>query len=88
MLLWAVAAALIAGDINALMTVIGLVLSIALMRIAIVSAVKRCHEHGWSGWWAWMALVPVVGIFWFALMPGKNTTNQSGDPDGGSPFRF
>jgi uncharacterized membrane protein YhaH (DUF805 family) len=26
--------------------------------------VKRWHDRGKSGWWVWIALVPVIGGFW------------------------
>ena len=86
-LLWFAAAALFSSDGNVVFRGVGLFLSIVVLRIAVVTAIKRCHDHGWSGWWAWMALVPLIGFFWFGVMPGQREPNKHGAHDSGSPFR-
>ncbi len=43
--------------------------------------VRRLHDTNRSGWWALLALLPVVGalgLLYFALLPGDAQTNDHG----------
>lgn len=57
---------------------LGLAVQILLqMRLAVL----RCHDIGWSGWFALIALVPIVGLVLSLILlffPGNPTTNAFG----------
>lgn len=80
-----IASALFASG-SGLAVVISLVLFIVLLRAAVVSAIKRSQDHGWSWFWIIFLLIPIVGFVWFWLVPGQRGPNQYGDPESGSPF--
>lgn len=49
--------------------------------------VKRCHDRGKSGWWAFVALIPIIGQVWALIecgfMAGTRGYNRYGpSPDG------
>ncbi|MCX7365134.1 MAG: DUF805 domain-containing protein [Alphaproteobacteria bacterium] len=80
-----------AADPQAAMASMGAVTGIILLLVYIVALwiglatqVKRWHDRNKSGWWVLIALVPLVGPFWFLIECGflKGTTgpNQYG-PD-------
>jgi len=54
---------------------------LAIMLPYISVAVRRLHDIGRSGWWYWIALIPLVGfillIVWFARK-GDSGPNQFG----------
>ena len=52
----------------------------ALLPTIAVSA-RRLHDTNRSGWWAWLALVPVVGplvLLYFTVLPGDLQPNNYG----------
>jgi uncharacterized membrane protein YhaH (DUF805 family) len=57
------------------------VFMLAIMLPYISVAVRRLHDIGRSGWWYWIALIPLVGfillIVWFARK-GDSGPNQFG----------
>lgn len=71
---------------NIVASAVSLVLVAVLLRIVIVTSVKRCHDHGWSGGWIVFWLIPPVAVIWFGLIPGKRGSNKYGEPESGSPF--
>ena len=79
------AAALITSG-NGSVGAVGLVLTAFLIAAAIVGAIKRSHDHGWSWFWLVFMLIPLIGFVWFWLMPGQRGANRYGDPESGSPF--
>ena len=61
--------------------------SLAVFLPGIAVTVRRLHDLDKSGWWYFIALVPLIGaillIYWFC-QPGTNGPNQFGaDPKGG-----
>lgn len=44
------------------------------------AAVRRYHDRGKSGWWWFVALIPVVGLFWqvveLGFLPGERGANR------------
>ncbi|MFG6572272.1 DUF805 domain-containing protein [Sulfitobacter sp. 1A13353] len=56
--------------------------------VAIVTAAaQRCHDCGWSGYWALLIYVPYLGaLVWLIalMMPGESGVNCYG----GDPLRF
>ncbi len=46
--------------------------------------VKRCHDRGKSGWWALIALIPLLSWIWIiidlGLTPGDAGANMFGPP--------
>lgn len=64
-----------------------MLVALALLLPNISVMVRRLHDTGRSGWWYWIALIPLVGaillIVWFATK-GTTGSNQYGeDPLGG-----
>jgi len=72
------------GSIGAVTGIILLLVYIVALWIGLATQVKRWHDRNKSGWWVLIALVPLVGPFWFLIECGflKGTTgpNQYG-PD-------
>jgi uncharacterized membrane protein YhaH (DUF805 family) len=47
----------------------------------IAVSVRRLHDVGKSGWWIFITLVPLVGIFWFLyylVIDGNEGSNEYG----------
>ncbi|MEO5587842.1 MAG: DUF805 domain-containing protein [Novosphingobium sp.] len=49
--------------------------------------VRRLHDTGRSGWWYWIALIPLVGVIllivWFAAKGTTGSNEYGEDPLGG-----
>ncbi len=63
------------------------IFGLATMLPSISVAVRRLHDTDRSGWWYWLALIPLIGgiilLVWFASK-GTNGSNRFGpDPLGG-----
>ncbi|HDZ53024.1 hypothetical protein LCGC14_0408340 [marine sediment metagenome] len=61
----------------------GVCWSVAVM----MAAAQRCHDCGWSGYWALLIYVPYLGgLVWLIalIMPGESGMNHHGD----DPLRF
>lgn len=64
----------------------GLLSTVAVIALAVVSiqmGVQRLHDIGWSGWFLLLNLVPFLGSFFpfvMLLMPGSATANPYGAP--------
>jgi uncharacterized membrane protein YhaH (DUF805 family) len=60
-------------------------LGLFLPNIAVM--VRRLHDTGRSGWWYWIALIPLVGIIllivWFATKGTTGSNEYGEDPLGG-----
>lgn len=68
---------------------------IAVFLPALAVQVRRLHDIGRSGWWVFIALVPLVGaivLFVFDVLPSENGANRYGqEPVTGSasgPLQF
>ena len=61
------------------MGVVALLVLIVAFWISLAIAVKRWHDRGKSGWWVLIALVPVIGGFWYIIECGflKGTTGAN-----------
>ena len=59
---------------------------LVLIIIGLSVSVRRWHDHGKSGWWVLIALLPIVGgIYSFVMqgcMSGEPGSNQYGPPPG------
>lgn len=49
---------------------IAVIASILAMWIAAALTVRRFHDRGKSGWWAWILFVPIIGPFWILIDAG------------------
>lgn len=53
-------------------------------------AVRRLHDTDRSGWWYWLALIPLIGtiilIVWFASKGTSGPNKYGSDPLGGSGY--
>ena len=73
---WADSFSLEAGLTLGVFALIHLLPSIAL-------TVRRLHDTNRSGWWAWLALVPVVGplvLLYFTVLPADLQPNNGPNP--------
>jgi uncharacterized membrane protein YhaH (DUF805 family) len=52
--------------------------------------VKRCHDRNKSGFWVWLAAIPIIGTLWFiwelGLKEGTIGPNRFGEDPLSSPF--
>lgn len=57
---------------------------------AISVAVRRLHDKDRSGWWYWIALVPLIGalllLFWFVTEGTRGANTYGPDPLGKTPY--
>jgi uncharacterized membrane protein YhaH (DUF805 family) len=62
-------------------TILGLLVSLALLVPFIAVGVRRLHDTGRSGWW-WLITFTLIGIlvliYWFAAEDSQPQTNQWG----------
>ena len=69
------------GPVAAAVMFFGLV-ALTVAQLAVY--VKRFHDHGKSGWWVLIALVPVIGAFWIlielGMLKGDTGPNEYGPP--------
>jgi len=67
-----------------LLGIIGVLVFIVLFWVSLAVAVKRWHDRNKSGWWVFIALVPVIGGIWYLVecgfLPGTTGANNYG-PD-------
>ncbi len=65
---------------------VGWLLLPASVLIKVSAAVRRLHDHGYTGWLALAELVPVVGSLFIlvvcGLLPGDSGGNRFGPPPG------
>jgi uncharacterized membrane protein YhaH (DUF805 family) len=59
--------------------ILALLAFVPALWFGIVSAVKRCHDCGYSGWMSLTVLIPLIGLIWFVL-PGDKAANRFGPP--------
>lgn len=77
-LLVSVVAALIDAAIGT--SILQIVVALALFLPGLAVAIRRLHDTGRSGWWIFIALVPIVG---FILLIVWNATDSEGDNEYG-----
>jgi uncharacterized membrane protein YhaH (DUF805 family) len=61
-------------------------LAVLLVYPLVAVAVKRCHDRGKSGWWVPLALVPVIGLFWWVIDLGILKGTEGGNQFGPDPL--
>lgn len=60
------------------MSIVGLLVSLALLLPGLAVAIRRLHDTGRSGWWVLIALIPIVGAIILIVFcvqdsqPGQN----------------
>lgn len=47
--------------------------------------VKRWHDRDKSGWWVWIALIPVIGSFWVLIECGFRRGTEGPNRFGAQP---
>ena len=64
-----------------------MLVGLALLLPNISVMVRRLHDTGRSGWWYWIALIPLIGaivlIVWFATKGTTGSNEYGEDPLGG-----
>lgn len=80
---WVGVVGIIAGDGSPFMAVFGL-LYIPIIWISLAIQVKRWHDRDKSGWWVFIALVPIIGGIWAFVengcLSGTDGVNRFGPP--------
>ena len=75
----------IGGDLGLL----SLLYSVAVIIPSIAVGVRRLHDTGRSGWWLFVVLIPLIGIFvllFFLFTDSQPGANQYGpNPKGANP---
>lgn len=72
------------SNFTTFMIIIGIV-SLLLLLPAIGVAVRRLHDIGKSGWWLWLAIIPIVNFIFaivlliWTIKDGTKETNQYGE---------
>jgi len=52
----------ILGDLGAIISIISLLFSLAIIIPGIAMAIRRLHDTGRSGWWLLIGLIPLIGF--------------------------
>ena len=72
-----------------LLAIAGLVLLIATFVVGTLTAIKRLHDLGHSGWVLLVTFLPLANfvlLFIFLFISGSSVVNRYGEPNSGSPF--
>lgn len=85
-LAWATGGSLVYGVVAGLLgliPVLGIIITVvailALIWFTVVTAIKRCHDVGASGWWSLTSLIPLINLIW-VVIPGDKAANRFGPP--------
>jgi uncharacterized membrane protein YhaH (DUF805 family) len=76
----------IGSAVKSLYLVLIIALLLAYLLPTLAAAVRRLHDTGKSGWWYFIALIPLVGpilLIVFLATQGQPAPNQYGPPPGG-----
>lgn len=63
---------------------LAMITSLAVLLPNIAVAMRRLHDSNKSGWWLFIALVPILGalvLLYFYVQPSDTERNGYGDPD-------
>jgi uncharacterized membrane protein YhaH (DUF805 family) len=67
--------------LSMVLSIIGSLVSLALLLPGLGAGVRRLHDIGKSGWWIFIGLIPLIGwliaIYW-AAQPGQPESNNWG----------
>ncbi len=62
---------------------------LALLPVSFSANIRRWHDHGKSGWWMLISLVPFIGALYSLVMlgfvAGTPGPNAYGSPEGSAP---
>ena len=71
-----------AGILTGLLYLVFVVASLGLILPGIAVTIRRLHDTDHSGWWVWIALVPLLGVIllivWYCTQ-GTSGPNKFGD---------
>jgi uncharacterized membrane protein YhaH (DUF805 family) len=74
--------------LSIVLSVLGTLVSLALLLPSLGAAVRRLHDIGKSGWWIFIGLIPLIGwliaIYW-ATKPSQSESNNWGAPPADTP---
>jgi len=56
---------------------IGLIVTLGLLLPTIAVTVRRLHDTGRSGWWYFIALIPLIGGIWLIVILAQPSTVDS-----------
>jgi len=62
--------------------ILGLIYALAVFLPGISVTVRRLHDTNRSGWWFWIVLIPLIGIFvllYFVIVGGTRGSNDYGE---------
>lgn len=66
-----------------------IVISVIMLWPGVSVFVRRCHDIGVSGWWAWLVAIPYIGLLILIVVggfvPGSPECNRFGPPPQGVP---
>jgi uncharacterized membrane protein YhaH (DUF805 family) len=75
--------------LSMVLSIVGSLVSLALLLPGLGAGVRRLHDIGKSGWWIFIGLIPLIGwliaIYW-AAQPGQTESNNWGAPPADTPF--
>ncbi|MBS0474035.1 MAG: DUF805 domain-containing protein [Proteobacteria bacterium] len=64
-----------------------LIMGLVLLLPHLAVMVRRLHDTNRSGWWYWIALIPLIGVIllivWLASRGTEGSNNYGSDPFGG-----
>ena len=52
---------------------------------SITLTVRRLHDAGKSGWWYWIAMIPIIGGLWLFYLTGIKGPDDNSDRYGADP---
>jgi uncharacterized membrane protein YhaH (DUF805 family) len=69
--------------LSMVLSIVGSLVSLALLLPGLGAGVRRLHDIGKSGWWIFIGLIPLIGwliaIYW-AAQPSQPESNNWGAP--------
>lgn len=58
------------GSLGVIIILVGIVAYVAIFWMGLAVSIKRWHDRGKSGWWIFIAWIPIIGSIWALVETG------------------
>ena len=72
--------------LTTILAIVGIALYVALIWIGLAVSIKRWHDRGKSGWWIFIAFIPIIGGIWALVETGFLEGDPSDNQYGPNPL--